>query len=369
MPTHSERIIRLITGYLAGSLDSDERAELERWMAESELNRRAVEDFQTDEALKAADLSAIRDRIWQRLDAHIPDRRVFPLWTWAAAAACVIALTGYFLLRRNALPTPPPPPAIASTDVAPGGNAAVLTVAGGRRFTLDSTANGHLTPTVVKVADGAIAYAAAADTQPNTLMTPVRGQYRLTLSDGTKVWLNAASSITFPTAFPAGRREVSVTGEAYFEVARESNRPFTVRAGRETVRVLGTAFNVNAYADEASVNTTLEEGRVQTAQGVLKPGEQSRTFADGHTDRRRVNVAAVTAWKDGNFQFDSDDLPTVMRQLARWYGVRVVYTGAAPGGTYSGEVGRNTNLSNVLKILELSGLRCRIEGDTVTVLP
>ncbi|HTJ11789.1 MAG TPA: FecR domain-containing protein [Dinghuibacter sp.] len=370
MPTHSERIIRLISGYLAGSLDEAERAELERWMAASELNRRAVEDFQSDDALRAADLSAIRDRIWERLDAHIPEARTrtFPVWRWVAAAAVVAAIVGVFMLRKTG-PAPAAPVAKITTDVAPGGNAAILTLAGGRRITLDSAANGRLTQHVVKVSDGAIVYDAAADTQTNTLTTPVRGQYHLTLSDGTKVWLNASSSITFPAAFRHDRRTVAVTGEVYFDVAPDATRPFTVRAGDETVRVLGTAFNVNAYADEASVNTTLVDGRVQTAGGTLKPGEQSRTYADGHTDRRRVNVGAVTAWRYGNFQFDSDDLPTVMRQLARWYGVTVTYTGAVPGGTYSGEVGRNTHLSNVLKILELSGLRCKVEGNTVTVLP
>jgi ferric-dicitrate binding protein FerR (iron transport regulator) len=406
MTTQADRIILLIIRNLNNELDEAGRAELQQWMDESEHNREAVEEFLTDEQLRKGigNLYALKERIWRRLDESIPDdavaaHRIKPvgsspfLWRYAAAAAVLVLLAGsaYLFLNRGgpALSSHSPAagthsPARLRNDVTPGGNNAVLILAGGSAITLDSAKSGNLArlghTNVVKLNNGELAYHSSdgGEQEPdgaNILRTPRRGQYRLILPDGTRVWLNAASSIQFPTVFRGSERKVTVTGEAYFEVAKNVSQPFIVNIdNRMQVEVLGTRFNVNAYTDEASVNTTLLAGSVRVIHGskttLLTPDQQSREYTDGKSEVvNGVDIEAIVAWKNGQFQFESDGIKAVMRQLARWYDVEVEYSGVVPGGTFSGEVSRNTNLSNVLRILELSGLHFKIEDNKVTVLP
>jgi transmembrane sensor len=269
-------------------------------------------------------------------------------------------------------------------DALPGGNKAILTLADNSRIVLDSAANGQLAQqgktTVIKSGEGKLVYdanALAIDHSPlsyNTLATPRGGQYQLVLPDGSKVWLNAASSIRYPTAFTGNERKVDITGEAYFEVAKDPKKPFIVNiGGGGRVEVLGTHFNINSYEDEARVRTTLLEGAVKVAKdaatAILKPGEQA-VIADHSplTIDHSPDLEQVMAWKNGLFDFSKADIQTVMRQITRWYDVEVVYEGI-PKGTFSGGVSRNTNLSNVLKILELSDVKFRIEGRKLIVKP
>jgi transmembrane sensor len=405
MTTQADRIILLIIRYLNNELDETGLAELEQWMDESEHNRRAVEEFLTDEQLRKGigNLYALKERIWRRLDESIPDDQVSGynikpagisrLWRRYAAAAAVLVLlagSGYLLFDRGAAVHAPHPPVAGARyrplkhDVAPGGNNAVLILAGGSSIFLDSVKSGNLArlgnTNVVKLDNGELAYHPSDKGQSgpegdNILRTPRGGQYRLVLPDGTRVWLNAASSIQFPTVFRGNERTVTVTGEAYFEVAKEVSHPFIVNINdRMKVEVLGTRFNVNAYTDEQSVNTTLLAGSVRVINGsktvLLTPDQESEIHNDGKSEViNNADIEAIVAWKNGQFQFESDGITSVMRQLARWYDVDVVYSGDIPEGTFSGEVSRNTNLSNVLKILELSGLHFKIEDNKVTVLP
>lgn len=410
MTHHPDRIIQLIIRHLNNELDAEGWEELQLWMNESRQNRQAVEDFLTDESLKNAvgNLYQLRARIWQRLDeqmqndnpapadpfAATPAQPAVPLRhtarRYAAAAIILILLgtAGYWTFNRRpavtaAAPVKNTPAQILPHDALPGGNKAVLILAGGPTITLDSAKTGVLSnmgnTKVVKVNNGELAYHSTAgeDTAAdgmNMLRTPRGGQYRLVLPDGSRVWLNAASSIQFPTAFRGSERKVTVTGEVYFEIAKNASQPFIVDIdNRMQVQVLGTSFNVNAYADEASVNTTLLEGSVQIAGSgkpvLLEPEQQSRIYGDGRSEvRKKVDTRAVVAWKNGDFQFDGDDIRSVMRQISRWYDVEVVYSGEISGGTYSGEVSRNTNLTNVLKVLSLSGVRFTVDHNKVTVV-
>ncbi|HMH24788.1 MAG TPA: FecR domain-containing protein, partial [Puia sp.] len=268
-------------------------------------------------------------------------------------------------------------------DVLPGSDKATLTLANGRTIVLDSAVNGSLaqqgSARILKLTNGQLVYSPSgqktAEILYNMIATPRGGQYHIVLTDGTGVWLNAASSIKFPAAFSGKERRVTITGEAYFEVAKNAAMPFIVSTEKDgEVRVLGTQFNVNAYSDEVSMNITLLEGAVQVRQGnamdLLRPGQMAGLTGDGKI--RLVNDAdteEAVAWKNGNFQFQNDGIGTIMRQISRWYDVKVIYEGKIPGGTYSGGVSRNTKMSNVLKILELSDLHFRIEGNTLTVLP
>ncbi|QEH39533.1 FecR family protein [Chitinophaga sp. XS-30] len=320
-----------------------------------------------------------------------PRRRRY-LW-WAAAACLVFAATALFWLKGRqstpetlALRTVP-----VQQEVLPGGNKAILTLGDGSSITLDSAANGLLSQQgnvrVMKLANGQLAYDAgngkALEVMYNTVRTPRGGAYRIVLPDGTAVWLNAASSITYPTAFTGKERKVKVSGEVYFEVAalKEANTrvPFIVdiisASGEQkgAVEVLGTHFNINAYDDEAAVKTTLLEGAVK----IRKAGEAAVTLSPGQqaifntpvkiTDD--VDISQVIAWKDGYFKFTQADVSAMMRQAERWYDIKVEYPNGVPRDLFSGTLPRNVNLSQFLEILMYSDVNVRIDQRVVTINP
>ncbi|MBL4676428.1 MAG: FecR domain-containing protein [Mucilaginibacter sp.] len=200
------------------------------------------------------------------------------------------------------------------------------------------------------------------------------GQYRLTLADGTKVWLNASSSITYPTIFSGDSRQVKITGEAYFEVAHNAALPFTVVSNGQQVKVLGTHFNVNAYADESATITTLLKGSVKVSADantcILKPGQQASLAAIGHNNIKvtDADTDAAVAWKEGYFQFNQADVYQVMRQLARWYDIKVIYKNQSSTRKFQGAIQRDLRFSQVLRILEKSNMHFTVTGKEVTVM-
>jgi len=269
--------------------------------------------------------------------------------------------------------------------VPPGHNGAILTLSGGAQYVLDSTEDGRVAKqgqvSILKKNDRLV-YDGVGSTNEvlyNTLTTPRGRQYRLTLADGTRVWLNAASSLRYPTAFSGSQRRVEVTGEAYFEVARDSKHPFVIGTGRSAeVQVLGTHFNINAYPDEDEWRTTLLEGSVRvTLAGTdekaleLAPGQQG--VLQGERDIiliQHADVDAAVAWKNNRFIFDGNDIQEVMRQLARWYDVEVVYRGQPTGEQFIGTIGRFENISSILRMLERTHtVSFSVVGRTVTVMP
>jgi transmembrane sensor len=266
-------------------------------------------------------------------------------------------------------------------DVPPGGNKAVLTLAGGQQIMLDSAHQGNLTVQgnvqVSKVSDGRLAYqaigSAATALVYNTLSTPRGGQYELTLPDGSHAWLNAASSVTYPTVFTGSTREVTMTGEVYFEVKYNASQPFTVKAANSVIEDLGTHFNVNAYADEPVLRTTLLEGKVAVRNGaerrVLSPGEQAEVTGTGASIfvRSGIDPDEAVAWKNGLFQFNKADIRTVMRQIARWYDVEVRFEGPVSDDRFWGKLPRDANASQVLHVLQKEQVHFRIEGKTIIV--
>jgi ferric-dicitrate binding protein FerR (iron transport regulator) len=334
-----------------------------------------------------------------------PVRRM-PYWRIAAAAVVLLMVTAAGLLVMNYYSKNQVAKVDSKNDVAPGGNKAVLTLADGSTIVLDNEKNGVVAQEgnakVVKLKNGQLMYAKADDQSAvanapmvyNTLSTPKGGQYNIELPDGTKVWLNAASSITYPTAFDAKERKVQVTGEAYFEVAHNAQKPFIVNVNnKEEVTVLGTHFNINAYEDENAIHTTLLQGSVKVgsrqwavgsgekAEGkgqkaekeqsvILKPGEQvSLSHTSQLSQPIPVQTDRVMAWKNGVFHFENADIKTVMRQVSRWYDVDVVYKRSLDNDDpLFFEVTRNTNLSDVLRVLNLAGgARYTIEDKKVIV--
>jgi len=310
------------------------------------------------------------------------------VWIAAAFAGALLCAGGWFLLHykgenRAAIAKAP---SSLQHDIAPGGNKAVLTLGDGTRIVLDTARNGAVTAQgnmqVIKLEDGQLAYnagnmvargdnrnASHADGSNaivyNTLTTPRGGQYKITLSDGSKVWLNAASSLRYPSAFTGKERTVEITGEAYFEVASltpeggHEKMPFIVKVNDAEVQVLGTHFNVMAYSDEADVKTTLLEGAVKVRKGdaslLLRPGQQASLHpGDGIKLISDVDVDEILAWKNNLFSFNNDDIQTVMRQIARWYAVDVRYEGKVTQH-FNGNISRGVNVSKLFKMLELTG--------------
>ncbi|MDR3697510.1 FecR family protein [Mucilaginibacter sp.] len=298
-----------------------------------------------------------------------------------AAAILVFVLSGvYFVYHRHSgqqaqIAKNKP----FKTDIAPGGNKAILTLANGSKLILNNAKNGNISTQagarIVKQ-DSLISYKATAanfaEVSYNTITIPKGGQYQLILADGTKVWLNAASSLRFPTAFTGTNRTVELTGEAYFEVAKNKDKPFNVKTATQSVQVLGTHFNINAYNNEANVKTTLLEGSVKVyaanANVIISPGQQSALKSDGSFEiKRDLDMDEAVAWKNGIFQFNEADIQTVMRQISRWYDIDVEFKGKLPADLYRGKISRNVNVSQVLKILELSGINFTIEGRKIIV--
>jgi len=266
-------------------------------------------------------------------------------------------------------------------DVSPGGDKATLTLANGSTIVLDDAQNGTLAQqgnTKIIKLDGKILYEqinrSSKEVIYNTISTPKGGQYQLELPDGSLVWLNASSSIHFPTSFIENERRVDVTGEAYFEVAKNPAKPFIVGVNNSEVQVLGTHFNINSYNDEDDMKTTLLEGSVKFVNGantnILKPGQQSQLTRNGEIKVvSDVDVDKVVAWKNGLFDFENAGIETVMRQLSRWYDVEIAYNGK-PDDVFIAEMRRNIKLSDALKALELTGkVRFDIQGKKIVVMP
>lgn len=302
-------------------------------------------------------------------------------WLTAAAAVMVFAVAGYWLVTVSNKDKEGTGIAILAPDLkAPETNRAMITLSDGRTVYLDSAGSGALAQEgnmqLVKLADGQIAYQAGASDeiktlQYNTLVNP-RGSkvIDMTLADGSRVWLNAGTSITYPVAFITAERSVTIKGEAYFEVAPDKTKPFLVNTGDAYVKVLGTHFNVMNYSGEPSVQTTLLEGSVQVIAGekemLLKPGQQSNQKKDGGlTLANNVDVELVTAWKNGLQSFRHADLKTLMRQVERWYDIDVVYETEVPASlSFTGEgVSRNVSLRELLQVLENKDLKFEINAE------
>lgn len=276
--------------------------------------------------------------------------------------AAIIGLTGKEIVHTPVADVVPAP----AVEVLPGSDKAVLTLSDGKMIALDSSANAVLQHHGIANADGMVSYMASQETfSMNTLTTPRGGQFKLRLNDGTMVWLNAASSITYPTFFKGRQREVSIIGEAYFEVAKNPAQPFIVHTRSESITVIGTRFNVSAYPDESFIKTSLVEGSIKVDQFVLTPGTAYAAGKIIDTD-----ILQDIAWKNGYFNFNGADLPTVMRQLSRWYDIEVKYPPKLMDNKrFGGKMGRDLTLSQVLKLLSSVDMHFKLEGRTVIVSP
>ncbi|RFM36910.1 FecR family protein [Chitinophaga silvisoli] len=313
-------------------------------------------------------------------DQAQPRRQKRPLMPYAAAAAILTLLVSgilYFTQRHE--PAPKPLATQQAHTITPGGNKAILTLADGSQITLDSATNGAIAHQgnvqVIKLNNGQLAYKtdknSSSESHYNSLITPRGGQFMIILPDGSKVWLNAATSLRYPTTFTGNTREVQLAGEAYFEIAQNAQQPFVVKVNNLEVKVLGTHFNIMGYPDEKSIQTTLLQGAVQvqhnTAAVRLSPGQQARLQDGNMTIKKDVDVEEIIAWKNGYFHFNHETLQGVMRQISRWYDVEVIYEGAVPEREFGGKIERNNSLNDVLKILELSNVHYKIKERKIII--
>ena len=328
--------------------------------------------------------AAIHDKI--RSESKAVRRRVIPFGKIAIAASVIgLLLLSTFLLYNGNTSKETVNAEVSEqrfrNDVLPGSDKATLTLADGSTVVLDDAKNGTLaqqgSSKVIKVG-GKLLYDPANNNSKeivyNTISTPNGGQYQLALPDGSLVWLNATSSIHFPTSFAGKERRVEITGEAYFEIAKNRDMPFVVSVNGAEVQVLGTHFNVNAYNDEDNLKTTLLEGSVKFVSGadisLLKPGQQSQLASNGLVKViSNVDVDEVIAWKNGMFGFENAGIETVMRQLSRWYDVEIEYKGKTED-LFIAEMRRNIKLSDALRALELTGkVKFEIVGKKIIVMP
>ena len=390
----------LLEKYIMGELDPMERARLAQ-LVEQPGQQETLEGFvqqvmmsdefagQHDERVKEAIMTQLEKRMARRPGEKV--RKVFFI-RWAAAAAVVILLAGGAWLWRSGRSEVPAPVARQPLhDVPPGHEGAILTLADGSQIILDSSSSGALArqgnASVTRLSAGELTYQAEnahgnvdASMVYNTLTTPRGRRTSVLLSDGTRVWLNAASSIRFPTVFFGKNRMVEVSGEAYFEVAKDAAMPFVVRTPGSSqkppveIQVLGTSFNITAYGDDDEISTTLVDGSVKMINGsaarLIAPGQQLVAKGKEKLELNAgVDVQKVVAWKDGYFLFNEDDLPTIMKQLSRWYDIEVHFDGTV-SAHYTGKISRQVNISQVLNLFQaVGGVRFSIQNKEVRVLP
>lgn len=347
-------------------------------MTQKDYDEFDLEKF--DDGTSVPDQEQIKQRIFNRIERKRKMRSVGGYW-WLAAAS-LLAFSGYYFMHQ----TPVKPPVKVAQEakpvpvITPGTNKAILILGNGGKVDLNAAANGRIAQAgntmVDKVRNGQLVYEKggnATEITYNTIVTPRGGQYQVVLADGTRVWLNAASSLKFPTAFTGTDRHVELTGEAYFEVAKNKDLPFTVSAGNVRVNVLGTSFNVSAYEDDECNKTTLLEGSVQIVRNnqrlSLAPGQQAVSEGnDQPVQLKTVNAEDAIAWKNGYFSFKKEDIRSVMRKIARWYDVDVTFQGDISNSVLGGSVSRTQNINEILSYLELTGIaHFKIEARTIVV--
>lgn len=379
---NKQEVTELLKKYKEGTLSDAKRAKLETWYL-SESSKNSVEPDKN-----------VIDQSSQHLRMQLPlDYNTSSKISWlriAAAAVLVISIgitlyfynkTSYFYNKENTRDSVQ----LAKNHITPGGNKAYLTLANGERIALNEIANGQLAKqagiNITKTADGQLVYriasihaSGATEKDYNTIETPRGGQYQITLPDGTKVWLNAASSLKYPILFAIKERKVELSGEAYFEVAKDKRHPFIVLSGDQEVKVLGTHFNIKSYTEEGNTKTTLLEGSVRVANTssakivILKPNQES-IVTNRELKVQEADTEEALSWKNGYFRFNDENIQSVMLKISRWYNVDVDYKGKISDEEYKGTISRSKNISEVLDLLESTKtVHFKVEGRRITVM-
>lgn len=370
-----------IEKYHTGSFTPGEHEEFMNWVKQADQTEleeawELFSELEGDNPDHEAPPLSFREALERRLDRADRPSRLYR-FRWYAAAGILILMTGVsvWLLNRNEGNNGTTPAQTASIDLPPGGNKATLTLSGGKTISLDDTHTGQLAMEngvkVQKDADGKLQYTITGNRSEteepvyNTITTPKGGQYQVNLPDGSKIWLNALSSLSFPVNFSGRQRKVSITGEAYFEIAKNRNKPFIVQTNRQELEVLGTSFNVNSY-EPSAIRTSLVDGSVKVSNSssgeevLLQPGKQSRLGDNGITTSA-FDLENVTAWKKGLFSYTNATLETVMADFERWYDVEVKIEGNIPDFDFTGQIPRSFTSARFLEIMSSYQLKFKLE--------
>ncbi len=378
---------KLLDKYIAGEASLEEEQQLLNFY--SSFNR-------SGETRSETDLDSLDEKMYNRLidglDLDEPVQRnrrgLFRKLSIAATLIIAAAVSLYFYTGTEKIEPEYFTEIGVKNDIAPGDNKAILTLADGSRISLDDAAKGFVASqgntSITKTEDGQIVYrkngegikSITGSSVANTIQTPKGGRYTISLPDGSKVWLNSASTLTYPTTFALSERKVKLIGEAYFEIAKNKKVPFRVESNNQTVEVLGTHFNINSYEDEAYIKTTLLEGSVRIILNssnpkgqLLKPGEQSLTSASRSDIKvQDTDTEKAIAWKNGYFKFKNTPIKDIMREIERWYDVELVYDGKLAPDEFTGYISNDVKISGVLKMLEESGgIKFTVKGRKLKV--
>ena len=382
----------LLDKYHSGTITDEELAILESWYVQQAKNS---SEFQMSENDIEQDLLKISKNflLFKEDNSYVPFYNRKNVWTLAASILVIFSLGISYLFFRNQPELATSTIAVNEVDnknddvIIPGNNRAILTLGDNSQIVLDDLESGNIhTNNGVKISKApngqllydisSIAKNADIGDNYNTITTPAGGEYQVKLSDGTTVWLNAKSSIKFPTIFTGIERQVEITGEVYFDVSHNAKKPFIVKSGDQTVKVLGTQFNINSYSKEKGIKTTLIEGSVlvksnlKNLSKVLKPGQES--LLDQNHQKfsiNRVDLERVVAWKNGYFIFENEELEDIMNQIARWYDVEIEYTNFNKRTQFGGAISRYRKLEDVLNLLELTDkVKFKIQGRRIIVM-
>lgn len=391
MGTEEEYIAGLLLRSFETTLTESERLQLDEWLSQDDAHLSLYNELLTDDGALFTTLGQVQaDReaglshqLYQRVRVAAGlnrSRNIYFLqkWKWVAASVLLALSIGLFFLISPRNTSSPDGPVAATLELPPGREGAILTLADGSQVVLDSLKNGRIasqagaSPTLT---DGQVTYDANGITGStvnyNILTTPRGRKFKLTLPDHTQVWLNSASSIRYPTVFSGRMREVEITGEAYFEVAKNTSLPFRVKANnRAVIEVLGTHFNVNAYDNEKVLSTTLLEGKIKVNNTLVRPGQQTQIDIHANTGVKLIDnadIEKVMAWKNDLFNFEGASLEEAMRQLERWYDIDVKYEKSIPFRKLTGKMTKDIPLTDLLIILKELGVQARLEGRTLIV--
>ncbi|MEC5142956.1 FecR domain-containing protein [Chitinophaga sp. 212800010-3] len=385
MNSNRDYIAGILYKQLQGQyLTAEEQQALDQWLGLHPANETVFAEMKEDqmvgeylrERMDEGSLGKAFGIFQQKITIATPVRHLS--WRrWVAAAVVMVLITAgaWLLLQRNQQKSSRVPALAQVTDIQPGRQGAVLTLANGRQIVLDSIHNGLVAQqqtTAIILHQGVLQYEQKGDAGGtavyNTMTTPRGRQFSLKLPDGTQVWLNAGSSLIYPAAFPANERVVTVAGEAYFEVAPDAAAPFRVKVrGGEEITVLGTGFNVYAYGNEPVMKTTLLQGSISITAGngktLLRPGQQALVDQQGALQVLQADTDKVMAWRNGLFNFQEASLEEVMNQLSRWYDIDIVYEKGIPNIMFEGKIKRDIALADLLRFLEGADVHFRMEGN------
>jgi len=387
-----KEIKHLASKYLQGTSTQEEEKILHAWYENQEKNAEEIIITTNGEGYKEVKNRLLKDiqlKIQQDEEIKALSTGWNKQWAYAASLLLFLSFSGiYYYYFQKHFSSVVHYTKVLTNDVSPGGNNATLEFGNNKKINLDEVLVGNLLDMngliATKTADGILSLEFSkspktSTNEYNTVRTPKGGQYRVKLPDDTEVWLNASSSIKFPSSFTEDSREVEVHGEAYFEVAKTVNKkgqriPFLVKSDQQIIEVLGTHFNVNNYSNESTIKTTLLEGSIRIVLAgsqfgkMLKPGQESTVY-NNQISIENADLESVMAWKDGDFIFNNESLVSIMKKIERWYDVEVIYEGRPASQKFSGAVSRSKNLATVLKIMELTNeVRFKIEGRRVYVM-